>query len=316
MDRHLITETVERVQEDYAALVRAKNEYSQYLNRLKSFNSQHEDNLMSVNRWLSELERSITHTGLNPVDTEARLAQLLQLKQSTVESQHKLDKFKQTAQQLVDATAGTEAHEQMQVEQQGQLNQVYKRYEALSNRIDEGVNSARAEITEKEDSAESKLLSVQPLPLNQTELNDLKYEDQLKRSELTSKAKTLDDLSQLLRRMRLTSPTLNQLEEKGIEDSLNSTQQRFNKLNTTVNGLSHNLLDLISSLDQFHSKQSEMGVEQASLTEAIANLETTDQKALAEVEDRLAKLVNDDWPALEKYAKRVGILVYLIKNWA
>jgi hypothetical protein len=58
---------------------------------------------------------------------EVRLAQLLQLKRSTVESQPKLDKFNLSAQQLVEATVGTDRHEEVAVEQEGRVARVQKR---------------------------------------------------------------------------------------------------------------------------------------------------------------------------------------------
>lgn len=59
LDRNQIVETVDRVQDDYLALIRAKNDLAQFVNRLKSFATLCEQNLNEVNVWLAALENTI-----------------------------------------------------------------------------------------------------------------------------------------------------------------------------------------------------------------------------------------------------------------
>lgn len=50
------------------ALIRAKNELSQFLNRLKSFSSVCEQNFADVNNWLSKLEQTISDPQIGLTD--------------------------------------------------------------------------------------------------------------------------------------------------------------------------------------------------------------------------------------------------------
>lgn len=201
------------------------------------------------------------------------------------------------------------------------------------------VNETRTEITEKEGfcralknfddwltEAEKCKQSARALPLNLNKLNDFvgffalnffkiillnklnfqKYEGQLKRSELNSKAKTLDDLCALLAKMRSTSPSEN---HAAMDDALQVVRGRFQRLDALVDGLQQNVLDLCNAFERLQQKNASIVEDSQTLQELINNTNlfdpTTTLSAMADVEQRMRALIDRDWTQLTEIANKV-----------
>lgn len=124
----------------------------------------------------------------------------------------------------------------------------------------------------------------------------------MKRSELNSKSKTLEDLSMLFNRM---GTQMSKQSNENLEVSFNFIKRRFKRLDSIVEGLAQNLLDLIQTLQELYAKNTQMNEEQFSLIELINKLDPTNSNAVQIIKNKLSVLVNDDWEELQNLANKV-----------
>lgn len=96
--------------------------------------------------------------------------------------------------------------------------------------------------------------------------------------------------------------------DENLEENFNSVKRRFQRLDSIVEGLSQNLLDLTSTLQELYAKNSQMTEDQSALMELINELDPTNPKAVEIIERKLSKLVNNDWEELKNSAKKVLII--------
>lgn len=108
----------------------------------------------------------------------------------------------------------------------------------------------------------------------------------------------MDDLSLLLERVPAAQAA-------DLAETYGTTKRRLERLDSGVNALNENLLDLIDALNEVQEKSTRMNEEQALLTDFIAALDPTNAEAVSTVEQRLTRLVVDEWNELERMAKRI-----------
>lgn len=110
-------------------------------------------------------------------------------------------------------------------------------------------------------------------------------------------------MTQLLEQMQNNSTSL--IESEGLDQKLFQTKRRLSRLNSGVDALNQNLLDLIEALIQLQSKSAAIQNEQLVLFDMIGNLDATNLEAVTAVENCLTQLVVNNWNELEALANRV-----------
>lgn len=112
----------------------------------------------------------------------------------------------------------------------------------------------------------------------------------------------MEDLSILFNRM---GTQMSKESNENLEVSFNLIKRRFKRLDSIVEGLAQNLLDLIQTLQELYAKNTQMNEEQSSLIELINKLDPTNSNGVQIIENKLSLLVNDDWEELQNLANKV-----------
>ncbi|KAI3410026.1 hypothetical protein GPALN_006390 [Globodera pallida] len=312
LQRHHCVEAAQRAQDDYEALLGAKQELSQLLRRVANCATQYEQKVDEVNGWMAELERAVSHANMaSSGDTADRLDNLSRLNQSAVEGQPRIEAVEAAAKLLDEATAHTDAHQRLQAEHVEHLAHVRHRFRTLSDRLRDCVHGARAELTHQEGLArglqqmdewlnvqERKLTRPRTIPLGAGKLNELKYEDQLERGELDNRAKTLTELGELL-----GSERHGPREELG--QHFGTVSDRFWRLEAMTRAQSDNLRDAVDAFEHWQRSDETLAERMGALSDAVAQLNAADIVGAERLGNELNALEAGDWAELEQLANRM-----------
>lgn len=95
------------------------------------------------------------------------------------------------------------------------------------------------------------------------------------------------------------------IEAEKLNEKLLKTKCRLSRLNSGVDALNQNLLDLIDLLVKLQTKFTNIQNEQLALFDLINNLDSTNLDIIKTVENRLTNLVVNEWNELELLANKI-----------
>ena len=158
----------------------------QFLNKLNSLAIDHEHNIGEVDKWLASLEASTSSATGAKASPDEKLNILLNLSQEAVANQPKIDGAIRSAHDLVAATVSTDAHDALAKQNEMQIGEMQRRFKKLNDKINDSVDSTRAEIARKDgvnqgmdnilewiSQAEREVANSPPLPLVSEKLSNL-----------------------------------------------------------------------------------------------------------------------------------------------
>uniref|UniRef100_A0AC35EZZ2 Uncharacterized protein n=1 Tax=Panagrolaimus sp. PS1159 TaxID=55785 RepID=A0AC35EZZ2_9BILA len=309
-----VQNTVQLIQEDYEKLIHDSQLLIQFLNKLNSLSVDHEHNIQEVEQWLADLEAStskiINNTKQSTPDEKLNI--LLNLSQDAIAKQPKIDEAIRSANDLLAATISTDAHDSLAKEQEMALGEIQRRFKNINAKINDSVDATRAEITKKDgvnqgienildwiSEAEKDVKNSQNLPLVVEKLSNLKYEDQLKRSEMHSQEKILADIGKAIENLPNSEAT------KDLENKYANAEQRFKRVKSIRKGLSDNLHDVIDALNDLNTKNNGINKKLLQIQDDLDRIDATDEAGIQKLEKDLEQIVNNDWNELSGLAEKI-----------
>uniref|UniRef100_A0AAF5PYW1 GAR domain-containing protein n=2 Tax=Wuchereria bancrofti TaxID=6293 RepID=A0AAF5PYW1_WUCBA len=316
IDTHELMGAISRLQADYDILLRNCHELSAYFSQLKSLVVTHAQNVESLNESITSLERKISETesilrSTNTMDGGSlMLAELETLHHVSFEQTGKIETVTRSAMDLSNVLVGTDAHERISRENQRHIEELTRRKTRAQKRIEENIDSWRSKLAKMEGiregvvniiswlDEESKRYS-EPisLPLYVDKLTELRYQNELRQREISSRRKVFTELAADAQKIATANP--DSVASQQMLSDCNDAQRKFATLFAISKAWADNITELSTALTDFNDMETSINEKLLLLNEKLSNISLTDISVLNEISSELKHLAQGEWKEME-----------------